>query len=425
MRLGLLRLVLLLSASQSNLQVYAQQATPSGPSPLTPNTGAKPIVPPAPVNSNSYAPPASQSPAVPVRAGDAKPAASAPLSTSAPVRPSLQKFADNLAILQWSLGTYVNPRPEQKGRILTTLNTLKALSLEAQPAFTLAAADPILHYVSWELTQQFTRLEAAYNAGDINQARSILRQTFHYCLGTGSASKGTPVLQFPEPPNNMSELDKAEYYAATKRFEEAMLAYERVLSDKQFKAQDPDTWEKAVTNLMAITVRKRNAHITLEMSSALLQEGGYNSWQKEMLQAWRSSAKTWTQDDIGKKSSGAELLVKAQQLIDKGNQLSGKGRSSGNIEHLRALSLLSDLAMSAEADAVKAKGFQLSGKASERLPAVYHWMRADVYYEACVRSKPHSTEAKECLKSIEALLATAKDAAFERERLRQLQELAR
>jgi hypothetical protein len=283
-------------------------------------------------------------------------------------------------------------------------------------------------YISFDLFKNLLRLEAALNAGTFSYARYLLRQITHYTIPwqPGQNSKSAGALQFAEPPASLSELDKAEYYAAIKKYEEAMLAYERVLSDKQFRKTRPDIWERAVENLMAITIRIRNdPHITLEMTSALRDESNSSPAQKEMLLAWRNSAKAWTTESVAQKMSGNEVLNKAQQIMDKGQQLSSKGRNLGMIEYLRGMSLLNELAMTQSNDALKAKGFQLAGRTSEKLLNVFIWMHADAYYEACIRARPHSAESRECMKLIEAFQTQDKDVVPDRDKFKQLSELAR
>jgi hypothetical protein len=177
---------------------------------------------------------------------------------------------------------------------------------------------------------------------------------------------------------------------------------------------------------MAITIRIRNdPHITLEMTSALRDESNSSPAQKEMLLAWRNSAKAWTTENVAQKMSGNDLFNKAQQIVEKGHQLNGKGRNLGMIEYLRGMSLLNELAMSQTDGALKAKGFQLAGRTSEKLQNVFIWMQADAYYEACIRVRPHSAESRECMKLFEAFQTQEKDVVPDRDKLKQLSELAR
>lgn len=366
------------------------------------------------------------------QAGETKGAASAASSgspaVSPPARPTMQKFSENLSLLLLNLNAFQStPPPEQKNKVIGALRELKGLSHAFQPTMGIYAVDPIMKYISLDLPQQFGKIESAYTSGNYPQARYLLRQTTQLCVGchSSSANKQSAVLQFSEPVNHLSHLEKAEYFAATRRHEEAMLAYEKALSDKQFKSSQPELWAKAVENLLAITIRIRNdAHITLEMCSSLLEEGGHNPDQKEMLQTWRASAKAWTQESLGQKLKGSETLTKAQALFEKGEVLGKKSSSFGYIEYLRAMSLLNELAMSPEPDALKAKAFALAGQTSERLKDIFLWLHPDAYYEACIRSNPRSPEAKACWKSWQIVAKQNESPTLDKEKWKQLQTLS-
>lgn len=418
-----LRLTLCLVLSLATQRAWSQESAPAA--------MPKPDQTPAPTQPGvrQIPPPKSPAPVAPTTAAPAMPSTRAPVmaapqAPAADSKATLQKFADGLALLLLNLKSYQDPTADQKNRIAIAMKSLKGIAADVQPLLAQSRAEPVMSYISFDLFKNLLRLEAAINAGTFSYARYLLRQITHYAIPWNAKSAGT--LQFTEAPASLSELDKAEYYAAIKKYEEAMLAYERVLGDKQFRKTRPDIWERAVENLMAITIRIRNdPHITLEMTSALRDESNSSPAQKEMLLAWRNSAKAWTTENVAQKMSGNDLFNKAQQIVEKGHQLNGKGRNLGMIEYLRGMSLLNELAMSQTDGALKAKGFQLAGRTSEKLQNVFIWMQADAYYEACIRARPHSAESRECMKLFEAFQTQEKDVVPDRDKLKQLSELAR
>jgi hypothetical protein len=343
-------------------------------------------------------------------------------------RPTMQKYAENVAILLQNLRAFDNnPSKEQKQSVTQALATLKGLSHDVRPTLDLYAVDPVMRHLSIDLTTQFTKIEDAYNAGNYPYSRYLLRQTTQYCVGCHAASsvKHSAVVMFKEPSGNLSELERAEYFSATRRHEEAMIAYEKFLSDKKFKKAQPELWEKAVQNLLAITIRiRQDASITLEMISALLDEGGYTPQQTEMLQVWRQSAKAWQREPLDKKIKGKEALEKVRQMMGKGQKLNERGTNFGFIEYMRAGSLLNELAMSDMADALKAQAYLLTGQTSENLRDLFLWMRPEAYYEACIRIRPRTPEARECRKQWEFYQQKNPSEAWDRDKLRQLSEMA-
>lgn len=422
-----LRLTLCLVLSLAAPSAWSQEPAPAA----MPKPDQTPA--PAPPGVRQIPPPRAPAPVAPTPVAPTMSTTRAPVMTPPPAptadsKATLQKFADGLALLLLNLRSYQDPTPDQKNRLMIALKTLKGIAADVQPLLVHTGAEPVMSFISFDLFKNLLRLEAAINAGTFSYARYLLRQITHYTIPwqQGQTAKSASALQFTEPPASLSDLDKAEYYAAIKKYEEAMLAYERVLNDKQFRKTRPDIWERAVENLMAITIRIRNdPHITLEMTSALRDESASSPAQKEMLLAWRNSAKAWTTENVAQKMSGQELLTKAQQIADKGQQLSAKGRNLGMIEYLRAMSLLNELAAVQPNEGIKAKGFQQAGRTSEKLQNVFIWMHADAYYEACIRARPHSAESRECMKLFETFQTQEKDVVPDRDKLKQLSELAR
>jgi len=343
-------------------------------------------------------------------------------------RPTMQKYAENVAILLQNLKAFDNnPNKEQKQSVVQALTTLKGLSHDVRPTLDLYALDPVMRYLSIDLTAQFNKIEEAYQTANYPYARYLLRQTTQYCVGCHAASsiKHSAVVMFKEPSGTMSELERAEYFSATRRHEEAMLAYERFLSDKKFKKAQPELWEKAVQNLLGITIRiRQDASITLEMVSALLDEGGYSPKQTEMLQVWRSSAKAWQLEGLDKKGKAPEMLEKARQLMLKGQKIQERGRNFGFIEYMRAASLLNEVALSDIPDDLKAQAYLLTGQTSENLRDVFLWMHPEAYYEACIRIKPKSREAKECAKQWEFYQKQNPTEVWDKDKFRQLSNMA-
>jgi hypothetical protein len=363
-------------------------------------------------------------PSAPTQTETAPPPAGKPLEA----RPTMQKYAEQVAILLQNLRAFDHEvSQEQKQSVRQALTTLKGLSHDVRPTLDLYAVDPIMRYLSLDLSNQFQKIESAYNGQQYPYARYLLRQTTQYCVACHASSslKHSATAMFKEPDGKLSDLERAEFFGATRRHEESMLAYERFLSHKHFKKAQPELWEKAIQNLLAITIRiRQDASITLEMISARLDEGGYSPQQTELLQAWRASAKAWQLEPRPKNSSATEVLDKARKLMSQGQKLNEQGRNRGFVEFMRTAALLNEIAMGDSSDDIKAQAYLLTGQASENLRDVFLWMHPEAYYEACIRIKPRTSQARECLKQWEFYQQKFPAEAWEKDKLRQLSELA-
>ncbi len=333
------------------------------------------------------------------------PSQKAQTDQSQSVRPTMQKYSENVGILLQNMrGFEENPSPEKKVKVLATLKILKGLSHNVQASLANYEVDPVMKSLSLDLPQQFARIETAYEGRRFDYAYFLLRQTTQYCIACHASSsiKQSAPLSFPQPIAHLSDMEKAEYFGATRQHEQAMLAYEHFLADKELQIAEADLWLKAMSNLLAITIRIRNdAAMTLEMISARLEKGPYLPRQMELLQTWRNSAKQWSLEPLKQQRSSEELLLKAETLLDSGRSLALKGVGFGIVDLMRAMNLLNEINMSQTSLKVKAKAYLLSGRASEYLNDLFVWMHPETYYEACIRIHSQTRDAKECLKALE------------------------
>lgn len=342
------------------------------------------------------------------------------------VPPLMQKYAENLAVLLLNIGALEQtPAEESKKAVLDALAQLKAMSHTMQSSVSVYTVDPIMPYLTLDVAAQFARVEAAYLSGNRLHARYLLRQTTQACMGCHAAAtnKNSARMQFPEPAPQISELEKAAYYSATRRHEEAILAYERYLKDPNLKIAQPALWQDAMEDLLALTIRLRqSSSTTLEMISAILQEGGYTPEQSELLKVWRMSAKSWSQEKLNPGLQGEALFAKAQALAAAGDSLASKGPKRGYIEWMRVMGLINELSRSQASEAIKAEGYRLAGEVSGKLKGNLAWMHPEAYFEACIRLKPHSPLAQSCALKLEEQGA---DGMLSAEKVQQLKELAR
>lgn len=344
------------------------------------------------------------------------------------VRPTMQKYAENTGILLQNMrGFKQQPSPEQKAKVFATLQILKGLSHNVQASLALYEVDPVMKSLSLDLPQQFARIETAYAGRQFDYAYFLLRQTTQYCVGCHASSsiKHSAPLSFPEPLAQLSDMEKAEYFGATRQHEQAMLAYEHFLTNKELQIADPELWLKAMSNLLAITIRIRNdAPMTLEMISARLEKGPYLPQQLELLQTWRHSAKQWSLEPLKQQRSSEELLAKAEQMLESGRSLALKGAGYGIVDFMRAMNFLNELNLSQTTSKMKAKAYLLSGRASEHMNELFVWMHPETYYEACIRIQSNSADAKACLKALEEFQRGVKYQIIDPEKFLKLRGLA-
>lgn len=349
-------------------------------------------------------------------------------STPSPAtRPAMFTYAEEIANLWQNLRVPSPPRETQKA-VLSSLRKLQDLSHDVAPALAHEAGDPVMLFLNFDLRTQLKSIEAAYSDRAYEKAHSLLRQSTQYCASCHalSAKKYGREGPFAWPdPQGLSELERGEYLSASRRHEEAMLAYEHALQDRKLKSKEPNLWQRAMVNLLALTIRiRQDPSITLEMISARLEEGSYSPQQTSLLKTWRIAAKNWAKEKQESSADPSVVLAKARELLEKGGKLNQGQNQGGYVELLRAASLLNGLTLSLASPDDKAEAYFLTGQVNEKLKDVFLWMRPQVYYEACIRLKPHTSLAKSCFSAWQTFTQSSPSEAADSDISAQLLELA-
>jgi hypothetical protein len=199
----------------------------------------------------------------------------------------------------------------------------------------------------------------------------------------------------------MSQVEQAEFYAATRQFSRALDAYAKVLADPGFAKSNPFDWEASARAAIAITVRVKNdPRATLKIVNQLEKIKKMPNGTRNVIKAWKKSIQDWSQV----KSSTIKKLGLSAKIDRAGSwiQLAQKRQEfpldhSQDIFYFRASSLLHDVLESPDrSPALSAKALYLSGIAAEATRDMNFWTLHETYFEQCIRADSHSDQAKKC-----------------------------
>ncbi len=196
---------------------------------------------------------------------------------------------------------------------------------------------------------------------------------------------------------------RADIYAATRRFDDARVAYRAVVFDEAFAAAEPWRYERAVRRALAVEVRVKG---DLKAARALTEQvlatpGAEGLWPAAA--AWKTSLGQWRSDvadgddsaldDTGRLAMAARLMNRA---LEGGSLL---GDASADIDLLRATALLHQLLASRTGvlASMRAQALSWLGVAYERLNDLDIWGLSMFYDDAAIVALPHSPLARACL----------------------------
>jgi hypothetical protein len=249
--------------------------------------------------------------------------------------------------------------------------------------------DPIVSMMSGDLKNQIEAAIRKMEVGNWSRGAQQMLAVSNHCIGCHTLTQGPATAIIKEKLDGFSHIQKANFYAATRQFDRAVVNYEYALADKKWATDHENEWVETFKRLLAITVRTRNSpNLTLELISRFFDTKVYSESLKPTVLVWRQHSKEWATERENKKERLDLNGVRA--LIEKADSLQIKNKGPVSfLLYLRASSLLHSL-LSKPADSKNQEVLLLSGQIAEVLAEQNFWVYSEHYYRRCVELDPKS-----------------------------------
>jgi hypothetical protein len=316
-------------------------------------------------------------------------ALSATLSDLLPLVASKKKFAD----------------PKNDAAIEADVKAVRALAHSLNTGEK-PSADPSMQIMTGLFEEDIARALDALKSGNRDYARHILKDTTSYCIQCHTATSNGP--EFPRlsldiNTNELSPVDRAEFFAATRQFDSALTSYISALDDQKFAAEEPFEWEAAARGALAIAVRvKENPDDTMKVISAAKTNPKLTKSSKSALASWETSVKEWAKEKPKDAMTPAEMLQQSETLIRQAQKRQEFPLDhSQDILYFRAGSRLHELlqqppATKGQSQELRARALYWAGVASEATRDMNFWTMHETLYEQCIRLRPGTEQARQC-----------------------------
>lgn len=311
------------------------------------------------------------------------------LSDLLPLVASKKKFAD----------------PKNDAAIEANVKAVRALAHSLKTGEK-PSADPSMQIMTGLFEEDIARALDALKTGNRDYARHILKDTTSYCIQCHTATSNGP--DFPRlnldiNTAELSPIDRAEFYAATRQFDSALASYISALDDQAFAAEEPFEWEAAARSALAITVRvKKNPADTMKVISAAKKNPKLAKSSSTALASWEAAVKEWMKEKPKDLSAPSRQLAEAEALIRRAQKRQEFPLDhSQDILYFRAGALLHDLlqqppATKGQSDELRARTLYWAGVASEATRDMNFWTMHETLYEQCIRLRPNTEQARQC-----------------------------
>lgn len=201
------------------------------------------------------------------------------------------------------------------------------------------------------------------------------------------------------------KLDPAErvhMYAATRQFDQAVDALDALL-----KEGVPDNYQlypftQAIKSTLSVSVRaQEDPAKSLQVVDKILAMPNLPDFLQRDFKQWKSDLKSWQQEKPSGKMTAAQQILRAKQLIDSARELQEYPTDHiADIRYLRASNQLQQALQLSPSSKQKAEAFYLLGLCYETMRDPLLWNLGQYYYEACIRTLPHSAQARSCFHNL-------------------------
>jgi len=317
----------------------------------------------------------------------------------------MQLFAENLAKAIPLLNKPPMLTMDERATLVKVSNDLSQLSQSVNHAGFTPSGDPTFQKTANALENELSMAVADFQSGRDRQAQRRLASATNYCIACHTMREGYENnfgAIYNSSLKGLSAINQAEFYAATRQFDQGLVKYEQALTDIKWAKQSPAEWNTAALKMLAIIVRvKNNPNLSLEMVSRFFDAASYPAQLNSVARIWQREIKAWEKSESA--SPTPITMAALERLIQQAEQLNKQQAKAGLIQDLRASRILHLLKSGGHKVGNNQQKLMLySGQIAKRLHDLSLWEDPNDYFSACVKLQPKSKIASQCLAALKS-----------------------
>ncbi len=266
-----------------------------------------------------------------------------------------------------------------------------------------SAADPAMEYVASRFSADMQEARRQLSIGNPTYSRHIIRNATNYCISCHTQSDRGPKFLGMETDSfyqKLNSLDRTNYLIAMRRFDEAVVEFEKAMSSPDVALWPFPSLESVTLKILAVAVRVKKDP---KMAERIINRMVQSKWAPVYLQMsgvkWRESIDEWARAKTKPKTLGdAKKLISAAVKKQTESPMS----RAGLIEYLQASGVLHDLLIERKSGKEYAEALYYAGIASEALRELDLLDTSERYFETCIRHLPHTPQARNCYIRLES-----------------------
>lgn len=263
--------------------------------------------------------------------------------------------------------------------------------------------EPGLAAVSTLFSDYLSEIQKSFKAGGSDSyLRNRLRTMTGLCLSCHTRVATDKNFVDPERKVESAPLtgfQRAEFYAATRQFDKAIEAFDKIISSAPSGELGYVEFIRAVRESLSITIRvKQDPKATSRILEKLARRKDAPDFFRRYVVGWKKDADQWAKEKKHPKQMPApDLIEKAKTLIEHGaNEQLFTVDPIGDVSYLRATSYIHEALQKEPGGKFRGEALYLLGNCYDALQDPLLWALDSLYFEACIREFPHSPIAKKC-----------------------------
>jgi len=245
------------------------------------------------------------------------------------------------------------------------------------------------------------RAYEAFKNGHKYYAKSLIQSISSYCIACHTRNNQGPSftnLNLQKSLSDLSQIERANFYTATRQFDEALTEYFKIIKDSKIAQNNSFEWENAIKTATAILVRvKQNPDELLKLLDTALNVSTAPQFIKDTLQVWKKSTEEWKKEIHRKLNTEEGFNQEAIRLLSRAKETQKyPADQAGAIYYLRATTVLHDKLRLYPNTQNAAESLYMLGLAVEALGDMNLWSLHEMMFESCIHKAPHTEIAKQC-----------------------------
>lgn len=269
----------------------------------------------------------------------------------------------------------------------------------------MANQEPGLAVISTLFSDYLRDIQTSFKAGaNGSYTRNQLRTMTGFCMSCHTrvgSDNSLDDLGKRVSSSDLTPFQKAEFFAATRQFDKALEAFERILTKTPSGELGLIEFGRAVRNVMSITIRvKKDPKATFHFLERISSRDDIPEYFQRYIAEWKKDVAKWMSEKKQPDSATAEeLMKKAQALVDRAAKLQLFAVDpAGDVSYLRATNYIHEALQKSPKGKFRGEALYLLGTCYNALQDPLLWALDTLYFEACIREFPHTDVSKRCYK---------------------------